>query len=158
MNKITSRKKSRKYLFQKLYSLAYNKNSKEEFDNSFLIDSFKENLDEEYINTQEKLILENEKKLIHILELYAPKFPPEKMDLTYVLAIFIWASEMLFFPEEIPAKVSINEAIELAKTYWTDTAKKIVNWVLNQVYKNYDELKKKLENFESDNDFSFFKN
>jgi transcription termination factor NusB len=80
------------------------------------------------------------------------------MDLTYVLAIFIWASEMLFFPEEIPAKVSINEAIELAKTYWTDTAKKIVNWVLNQVYKNYDELKKKLENFESDNDFSFFKN
>jgi transcription termination factor NusB len=80
------------------------------------------------------------------------------MDLTYVIPIFIWASEMLFFSEEIPAKVSINEAIILTKKFWTDTWKNIVNWVLNNVYKNYDDLKKQLENINKTWDFKFFKN
>jgi hypothetical protein len=89
--------------------------------------------------------------------MYAPKFEPENMSLTYVIPIFIWATEMLYFSEEIPAKVSMNEAIEIAKVYWEDSAKKIVNWVLNKLYKEYDEIKEKLDNLEIKDKHSFFK-
>lgn len=152
-----SRKKTRKYLFQKLFSDSYIKNDTDAFSESFLIDSFKGNIDEEYLKEMEKIIKQKEAFLIDIIKKFAPKFDPESMNLTYVLPIFIWASEMLFLSEEIPAKVSINEAVELSKTFWEDTAKKIVNWVLNKLYENYEEVKKEYDNKVISNDFSFFK-
>ena len=157
MNNIVSRKKSRKYLFQKLFSDTYNKNDKELFDESFMIDSFKWNLDDAYISEMQDIIKSKEAELIEVLRLFAPKFSPEKMDLTYVIPIFIASSEMLYFSEEIPAKVSINEAIEISKVYGTDSAKKIVNWVLNWLYKNFEETKQKLDNLWEKTKFSFFK-
>jgi len=171
MNKIISRKKSRKFLFQKLFSDTYNKNDNELFNNSFIIDSFKWNLDENYLSEMEKTIKEKQPELLELLKMYAPKFSPEKMDLTYVIPIFIWATEMLYFSEEIPPKVSINEAIEISKLYWTDSSPKIVNWVLNSLYKNYEETKSNLKNikdkvnsegidstleYKSKSNFSFF--
>jgi len=65
----------------------------------------------------QNLIKSKESELIEILKMYAPKFSPEKMDLTYVIPIFIASTEMLYYPEEIPAKVSLNEAIEISKVY-----------------------------------------
>jgi len=154
-----SRKKSRKFLFQKLFAETFSKFDEADFRDSFLVDSYKWHIDEEYVVEMEKIIKENEDKLIELIKMYAPKFSPEKMILTYVIPIFIWASEMLYYKEEIPAKVSINEAIELAKTYWDDSARRIVNWVLHNLLKNYDEIKEKLDNLEKKEDsFSFFKN
>jgi len=156
MSKI-SRKKSRKFLFQKLFSDAYSKTSESDFRDSFLIDSFREHLDDKYLEEMEKLIKEKEPYLIELIKMYAPKFEPEKMSLTYVIPIFIGATEMLYLPEEIPAKVSINEAIEIAKTYGDESAKKIVNGVLNKLYKEYDEIKEKLDNMKTVEKHTFFK-
>ena len=44
--------------------------------------------------------------------------------------------ELLFF-DEIPPKVSINEAIELAKTYSTDKSGVFVNGILDALYQKY---------------------
>jgi transcription termination factor NusB len=63
---------------------------------------------------------------------------------------------MFHITEEIPAKVSINEAVEISKAFWDDSAKKIVNWVLNKVYENHNELMEQSKNPEWTNDFSFF--
>jgi transcription termination factor NusB len=52
---------------------------------------------------------------------------------------------MFFLNEEIPAKVSINEAIELSKTYADDSWKKMVNWILNKVLENFEELNNKIK-------------
>ena len=156
MTKIISRKKSRKFLFQKLFSETYNKNDKDLFNDAFLIDSYKWNLDLQYLEEMEKLIKEKQAELIEILKIYTPKFSPDKMDLTYVLPIFIACTEMLWFSGEIPGKVSLNEAIEISKVFGTDTSKRIVNWVLNKVYKNFDEVKAKLENIEEKSDYNFF--
>ena len=57
-----------------------------------------------------------------------------------MLPIFIGACEMLFLKEEIPAKVSMNEAIEIAKVYGDDSSKKIVNGVLNKLVTQIDEI------------------
>jgi transcription termination factor NusB len=89
MKNNNSRTKSRKYLFQKLFSLLYNYNEKSDFDYSFLSDSYKDKLDEAYIEEMEKIILEKEAELIYILQKFAPKFSVEKMDRTYIIPVFI---------------------------------------------------------------------
>ena len=43
------------------------------------------------------------------------------------------AVELLYFPD-IPPKVSINEAIEIAKIYSTDKSGKFVNGILDAIY------------------------
>lgn len=42
----------------------------------------------------------------------------------------------LVFDEEIPAKVAINEAIEIAKTFGGESSGKFVNGVLGAIYKD----------------------
>lgn len=151
-----SRRKSRKLLFQKLYSLCYNKIDDSLFDESFVYWIYKDNLDQEYIKQMLSLIKENENKLIFLIEKYSPRFDFKNMNVSYILPIYIWATEMLFIEEEIPAKVSINEAIEISKIFWDDSSKKIVNWVLNKIYRDFDSIKIELDNFISKNDFSLF--
>lgn len=43
--------------------------------------------------------------------------------------------ELLFFPD-IPPKVAINEAIEIAKEYTDDASRRFINGVLNSIYQN----------------------
>jgi N utilization substance protein B len=49
------------------------------------------------------------------------------MNIINILPIYISLAEIFFLDEEIPIKVSVNEAIELAKFYSDDSSKKIVN-------------------------------
>lgn len=54
----------------------------------------------------------------------------------------------LVFDENIPAKVAINEAIEMAKAFGGESSGKFVNGVLGAIYKNLDgkkEIKEKQE-------------
>jgi N utilization substance protein B len=44
--------------------------------------------------------------------------------------------ELLFMPD-IPSKVSINEAIELAKKYSTEESSSFVNGILNSIFKDH---------------------
>jgi N utilization substance protein B len=53
-------------------------------------------------------------------------------------AILLLASYEIMFMDDIPAKVSINEAIELAKKYDDDKAYIFVNGVLNAVVEGLD--------------------
>ena len=43
------------------------------------------------------------------------------------------AAEILFF-DDVPPKVSINEAVEIAKKYGDDEAGKFVNGVLDSIF------------------------
>lgn len=136
-----SRKLSRKILFQKLYAHCFYKNTNELFLESFFEGKFNREIDEKYIEEMFNLVVNHEQFLITLIQKYAPKFDVEKMNLSYILPIFIGAAEMLFLQEEIPAKVSINEWVELAKVYGDDSAKKIVNGVLNNIFTHFDEIK-----------------
>ncbi len=55
------------------------------------------------------------------------------------MAILSLASYELMFNADIPAKVSINEAIELAKKYDDDKSYSFVNGVLNAISKEFAE-------------------
>ncbi len=143
-----NRKKTRKYLYQKIYAATFSKINNSEFDNTFYWEVFDFDLDEKYLNEMYSLIMEKEWYLLKIISILAPKFKIESMWNHYIIPILIWATEMLYLEEEIPAKVSINEAIEMSKIYWDDSSKRIVNWVMNKLYKDIDKIKEELEKFD----------
>ncbi len=153
----TNRKKTRKFLFQKLYTRTFWEFDEKKFKEYFFSEIFSFSLDEEYLDEMYDLVIKNESYLIGIIMKYAPRFDVKSMNYSILLPVFIWLTEMLFLKEEIPAKVSINEAIELSKTYGDDSSKKIVNWILNNFYENMEECKKIKDELSGKVKFKLFK-
>lgn len=87
--------------------------------------------------------------LDQIITKAAPDWPIEKIATVDRNVLRIGLFELLFSSrDEVPPKVAINEAIELAKTYGGETSGKFVNGVLGAVYKELgepgkDEISKK---------------
>lgn len=85
-------------------------------------------------------VLKKQKDLDKIIEKAAPDWPIEKISMVDRNILRIGLYELLFSDrKEVPAKVAINEAIELAKTYGGETSGKFVNGVLGAVYKELGE-------------------
>ena len=81
-------------------------------------------------------VLEKRSQLDDIIEKAAPDWPIDKIALVDRNILRIGLYELIFEDRgEVPAKVAINEAIELAKTYGGETSGKFVNGVLGAVYK-----------------------
>jgi len=89
-----------------------------------------------------------------IIEKAAPEWPIDKISIVDRNILRIGLYELLFGDrKEVPPKVAINEAIELAKSFGGDTSGKFVNGVLGAVYKEIgepgkDEESKKKKNTE----------
>ncbi|MBQ2795298.1 MAG: transcription antitermination factor NusB [Oscillospiraceae bacterium] len=64
---------------------------------------------------------------------------PGRMAKATLAILRISVCEMMNFSEEVPASVSINEAVELAKVYGGDDDPSFVNGVLGAVYKKLTE-------------------
>ena len=144
-----SRSRTRKFLYQMLYARSFWNVDSQDFRESFFSWVFDSNIDEKYLEEMYHIILEKEAFFIQIIQKFAPKFQVENMDLSYVLPLFIAMAEIFFLWEEIPAKVSLNEAIEIAKVYGDDSSKKIVNGVLNKIVNEIPELEKLSKEFDS---------
>lgn len=70
----------------------------------------------------------------------APDWPIEKTSMIDRNILRLGLYELIFADHsEVPPKVAINEAIELAKTYGGETSSKFVNGVLGAVYKEMGE-------------------
>jgi len=70
----------------------------------------------------------------------APDWPLEKIALTDRNVLRIGLSELLYSDrEQVPPKVAINEAIELAKEFGGESSGRFVNGVLGAVYKEMGE-------------------
>lgn len=78
-----------------------------------------------------KYLLQIDKYIIQ----YAPEWPIEQITIIDRNALRIGIYEMLY-DNDIPAKVAINEAIELAKAFGGDSSGKFVNGVLGSIYKD----------------------
>lgn len=150
-----NRKKTRKILLQQLFSSTFKELNLEEFYESFYDDIFSFTRDKKYIEEMIEIIKNNESFFVEIIKKYSPKFNFEKMYKLNIIILYIALSEMFFLEEEIPAKVSINEALELAKNFSWDSAKKLINWILNNVLSDYDSLKEK-KDIEYKNEITIF--
>jgi len=81
------------------------------------------------------------KELDNIIEKTAPNWPIDQITIIDKNILRIGIYELLYADKkEVPSKVAINEAIELAKTFSGENSGKFINGVLGTVYKEYEGL------------------
>ncbi len=81
-------------------------------------------------------VQKNMPQIDNIIEKAAPEWPIAQISVIDRNVLRIGLYELLYAnKEEVPPKVAINEAIELAKTFSGQTSGKFVNGVLGTVYK-----------------------
>ncbi len=151
-----SRTRTRKFLFQMLFARTYWEVNTDSLIESFFEWVFSSELDMEYAEQMFDIIVSHEQFLLSLIKRFASKFDISTMPKDTVFPIFIASAEMIFLKDEIPSSVSINEAIELAKIYGDKSAKKLVNWVLDNILDNIEEIKKEDASL-ANAGFSFFK-
>jgi len=103
-----------------------------------LLSDIKEEENIEFANQLIDLVLKNVDLLNKYVLDYAVNWELERISLVDKLILKIGIVELLYFPD-IPPKVSINEAIDIAKEFCTRNSGKFVNGILDAVH---DELKR----------------
>lgn len=140
---MANRHLSRSIAMQSLYELDFNKFGKSEIDALLTknIEEFAPGLeDSAFIEQLAKGVLKNQKAIDAIIEKAAPEWPIEQIAIIDRNVLRIGLYELLFSDRsEVPPKVAINEAIELAKTFGGETSGKFVNGVLGTVYREIGE-------------------
>lgn len=85
-------------------------------------------------------VLSKKSEIDLVIEKAAPDWPINKISIIDRNVLRIGLYELLFADsKEVPAKVAINEAIELSKNYGGEKSSKFVNGVLGSVYKELGE-------------------
>src|SRR5207247_11442413 len=93
-----------------------------------------------------KGVLEHIKELDTIIEKAAPEWPIKQIALVDRNVLRLGLYELLYSDRnEVPPKVAINEAIEIAKNYGGENSPKFVNGVLGTVYRQIEESDAKKE-------------
>ncbi len=77
-------------------------------------------------------VIQNKEKIDNNIKNFAPAWPIEQIPLVDKNILRLAISEILF-DNKVPVKVAINEAVELAKMFGSDSSPKFVNGVLGSV-------------------------
>jgi N utilization substance protein B len=103
------------------------------------LDEFAPELDEkEFASKIVTDVLSHKDEIDATITKFAPDWPLEKITTVDRNILRIGTYELMY-NEDIPSKVAINEAIELAKTFGGESSGKFVNGVLGAVYRNQTE-------------------
>ncbi len=140
----TNRRLLRSILLQSLYTLEVH-----HFENTDLVElieynaqSFAHlpNLDAKEALTNLETLLKKRVLIDEIIEKAAPEWPLEKITLVDRNILRLGIYELLFVDRSlVPAKVALNEAIELAKEYGGPKSPRFVNGVIGAVYRELGE-------------------
>ncbi len=85
-------------------------------------------------------VVKHKKEIDNIIEKAAPEWPISQIPLIDRNILRIGLYELLYAnKDEVPPKVAINEAIELAKTFSGKVSGKFVNGVLGTVFKQLEQ-------------------
>jgi transcription antitermination protein NusB len=128
-----ARRKARELALQRLFQDDFHRNrSGDSISDTFLCDA---QVDSEVRSFAEHLVegvLQYREEIDAILQRYAKHWSKERMAIIdrNILRFSIYE---LFYLKDIPPKVTINEAIEIAKLYGGEASSAFVNGILDQV-------------------------
>ncbi len=126
------RRKAREVALQTLYEIDTSRHRAEEVLNRILFDQ--EIAEEGAIFARNLVtgVIANMESIDENIKVYAPAWPIEQISVIdrNILRLAIFE---IIIDNEVPVKVAINEAIELAKSFGTDNSSKFVNGVLGSV-------------------------
>ncbi len=140
---MSSRHLARSIALQSLYEWDFPEKKEKEL-NAIIeknIEEFgKDAKDKEFIISLVQGVIKSLEELDQIITAAAPEWPLEKITTIdrNVLRLGLW--ELIYGnKEEVPPKVAINEAIELAKQFGGSSSGRFVNGVLGTVYREISE-------------------
>ncbi len=140
---MASRHLSRSVVVQSLYEWDFRSKSAEQLDGilEHNINEFAPGIDEpEFIKDLMAGIMSHIDDIDKIIEKAAPQWPIDQIAMVDRNVLRLGIYELLFGKrDEVPPKVAINEAIELAKTFGGDASGKFVNGVLGTIYREIGE-------------------
>jgi len=130
------RRRARIAALQTLYEIDCTKHKAEEVLAHLAIERA---LPPEAINFARELVqdvLKNKAKIDNVIGRFAPSFPVAQMSIIdrNILRIAIFE---LLMDNNTPVKVAINEAVELAKTFGSDSSPRLINGVLGSIATKY---------------------
>ena len=93
-----------------------------------------------FVKTLVETTVANQDKIDPLIEKCAPEWPLDQVTLVDRNILRLGICELLFGNyEEVPPKVAINEAIELAKSFGGEASGRFVNGVLGTIYRELGE-------------------
>lgn len=136
---MSSRHIARSIVLQSLYELDFNKEKNLDIDKVLErnIKEFGLGIEEnEFINSLAHGVLKHQAQIDDIITKSAPEWPLNQITIVDRNVLRIGIFELLFSDkEQVPPKVAINEAIELAKGYGGESSGRFVNGVLGTIYR-----------------------
>ncbi|MFA5987717.1 MAG: transcription antitermination factor NusB [Candidatus Paceibacterota bacterium] len=136
---MANRHLSRSIALQTLFEWDFNN-----CDNSKIADILKRDIDEfgpgmtdfSFVEKLVEGVVNKKSHLDEIIQKAAPEWPVDRVAVVDRNVLRVGLYELLYADRaEVPAKVAINEAIELAKTFGGENSGKFINGVLGTVYK-----------------------
>lgn len=96
--------------------------------------------DRTFVESLVRKTIENQDKIDPLIEKCAPEWPLEQVTIVDRNILRLGIYELLFGNyDEVPPKVAINEAIELAKSFGGESSGRFVNGVLGTIYRELGE-------------------
>lgn len=128
-----TRTQAREKIMIILYQIDFYKKENISYD---LEEVFKENLeiDNKYVRDIVNGVLENIDNIDKIINKYLENWNLNRLGKTDKAILRLGTYELLYF--DTPDVVAINEAVELAKNYSDDDVVKMINAVLDKIYKH----------------------
>lgn len=144
MSQIFRRRIIREKVLQLLYAFEMNNENKEPMIKEILSD-VEENADKEFANNLINQVFLHKNELDELIKSKVDNWDLSRIALIDRILLRMGICEILYF-SDIPPKVSINEAIEIAKVYSTSSSGKFINGILDAILddlKRDDKLNKK---------------
>ena len=140
---MANRHLSRSLAMQALFEWDFNERKNDRVEDSIfrIVQEFGPGLDElDFIQELVLGVIKYQDKLDDIIEKAAPDWPIHQIAVVDRNVLRIGLFELLFGDKkEVPARVAINESIELAKTFGGENSGRFVNGVLGTIYKELGE-------------------
>lgn len=124
-----SRRKTRELAMKLFYQMDIMKEFNEEIISSYVESN---EIKDEYINLVSKSFIENKEQIDEAIEKYSKNWKLSRMGKIEASLLRLAATEIMFI-EDIPSKVSVNEVIELSKSYADEKSTPFINGILGKI-------------------------
>ena len=139
-----SRRSAREAVLQALYALEIGEESRSKVIKDILAREIRDKELNNFIIELFEVSLKNREWCENLIKSRLNNWEFERVAILDRLLLIVAISE-IFFIENVPPKVSISEAIEIAKQYSTEESSAFVNGVLDNIYKSVSKEKDKLQ-------------
>lgn len=126
-----TRRQVREKVLQVLYAYEMTKDSIDQI-KADQLSEIKDKEDELFAHRLIKLVMDNEEHYDKLIKSIVDNWDIERIAILDHIIIKMCLSEFIYL-EEIPTKVSMNEAIDLAKNFSTKNSGKFVNGILDSI-------------------------